>query len=280
MSVRIVTDSTSDLTEETAKTLGITVVPLNVHFGTEVRLDGVDLKATDFYQLLPTANPLPTTSQPSVGAFLETYKPLLESGEEIVSIHVSSKASGTYNSAIQAQQELDSSAPLVVIDTYMVSIGLGLVAKQAAKTANAGGSIEQVTESVKQAMKRVHFFGLLDTLEYLVKGGRIGKAAGFIGSLLNLKPLLTMRDGEVAPLERARSRSKGISRMVELASQLAPIEDLGVLYSTTPDEANALAERLSAFTTSQVSVGQIGPVVGTHVGPGALAVGLLQSENH
>ena len=278
MAVKVVTDSTADLPPELARRLGITVVPLNLHFGDEVYRDGVDLTPDAFYQRLVSASPLPTTSQPSVGAFLELYRDLVGGGDPVVSIHISSKLSGTYNSANQARQEL-ADAQIEVIDSLQGSLGLGLMVMQAARAASQGQSLEQVTQVTRQAMGRVYFFGLLDTLEYLQKGGRIGRAQAFLGSLLRVKPILTCRDGEVHPLERAHSRTRGIQRLEELARELAPIQDLGVLHSTTPEEAHALAERLRPLASGEVVMSQVGPVVGTYLGPGVLGVALCQTPS-
>ena len=275
MTVKIVTDSTSDLPPEVAQRLGIEVVPLNVHFGTETLLDGVDIAPAEFYQRLQNSPRLPTTSQPSVGAFIQVYQRLGTEADGIISLHVSSKISGTYNSATQAKEEAGIDCPIEVIDTLQASMGLGLVCTAVAKAVQEGAGLEEAKGIAQSVTPRCHFFGLLDTLEYLQKGGRIGKAQAFLGSLLRIKPLLTIRDGEAHPLERARTRDRGIAKMCEIAESLAPLEEACALYSTTPEEAEAIAQRLGHLVPDgRVIVASFGPVVGTYLGPGALGVAL------
>jgi DegV family protein with EDD domain len=275
VAVKIVTDSTADLPQDMAKELGITVVPLNVHFGTEVYRDGVEILPDEFYKRLVSSPRLPTTSQPTVGDFLQSYQELSQTTNEIVSVHISSKLSGTLNSANQAREQFQGDCRIEIVDSQQGSLGLGMVALSANQAAQRGASMDDVVKEARQAIPRVQFFGLLDTLEYLVKGGRIGKAQAFVGSLLHIKPILTCRDGEVHPLERARTRAKGIDRLCELVQEHMPLEELGVVYSTTPDEAHALAQRLKPFLPNgEVFISQLGPVVGTYLGPGILGIGL------
>ncbi|MDA0987825.1 MAG: DegV family protein [Chloroflexi bacterium] len=275
MVVKVVTDSTADLPPALAKELGITVVPLNVHFGTEVYRDGVEILPDEFYQRLMNSPRLPTTSQPTVGDFLQSYQELSQTTDEIVSVHISAKLSGTMNSANQAREQFQGNCRIETVDSQTGSLGLGMVAMAANLAAQRGAGIDEVVKETQLAIPRVRFFGLLDTLEYLEKGGRIGKAQAFVGSLLHIKPILTCWDGEVHPLERARTRAKGIDRLCELVQKYTPLEDLGVVYSTTPDDARALAERLKPFLPdSEVFLSQIGPVVGTYLGPGILGIAL------
>ena len=276
MTVRVVTDSTADLPPALAQELGITVVPLNVHFGAEVYRDGVDISPDQFYAMLVSSPNLPTTSQPSVGDFLETYESLREDSDGIVSIHVSGKLSGTLNSAEQARQQLQGDTRVETVDSLQASLGLAMVVIAAARAAQSGGDVDEVLRAAREATVRAGFFGLLDTLRYLEKGGRIGKAQAFVGSLLQVKPLLTIRDGEAHPLERARNRARGTRRLYEIAREHAPLADLAVAYTTTPNEAHYLAERLRPLhPTGDVFVSQLGPVVGTYLGPQVLGVALL-----
>ena len=276
MAVRVVTDSTADLPPALAQELGITVVPLNVHFGADVYRDGVDITADQFYAMLASSPNLPTTSQPSVGDFLETYESLSEESDGIVSIHLSGKLSGTLNSAEQAKQQMQGDTRVETVDSMQASLGLAMVVVAAARAAQSGGDVDDVLRAAKEAIVRAGFFGLLDTLRYLEKGGRIGKAQAFVGSLLQVKPLLTIRDGEAHPLERARNRARGTRRLYEIAREHAPLADLAVAYTTTPDEAHALAERLRPLhPTGDVFVSQVGPVVGTYLGPKVLSLALL-----
>ena len=280
MTVKVITDSTADLPPALAEELGITVVPLNVHFGTEVYRDGVEITADEFYRRLVTASRLPTTSQPTPGDFLSAYDEMGQTTDEILSVHISAKLSGTMNSATQALEEYGGACRIEIIDSLQGSMGLGMLAIAAAEAARRGDSLDDVVTETRAAIPKVGFIGLLDTLEYLEKGGRIGKAQAFMGSLLRIKPLLTIRDGEAHPLERARTRAKGVDRMCELVQAEMPLKDLAVVYTTTPDEARALAQRLqSHLPQGEVILSQVGPVVGTYLGPGVLGVAFRkQSE--
>ena len=280
MTVKVITDSTADLPPALAEELGITVVPLNVHFGTEVYRDGVEITADEFYRRLVTASRLPTTSQPTPGDFLSAYDEMGQTTDEILSVHVSAKLSGTMNSATQAREEYGGACRIEIIDSLQGSMGLGMLAIAAAEAARRGDSLDDVVTETRATIPKVGFIGLLDTLEYLEKGGRIGKAQAFMGSLLRIKPLLTIRDGEAHPLERARTRAKGVDRMCELVQAEMPLKDLAVVYTTTPDEARALAQRLQSYLPQgEVILSQVGPVVGTYLGPGVLGVAFRkQSE--
>jgi DegV family protein with EDD domain len=279
VAVKVVTDSTADLPPAMARELGITVVPLNVHFGTEVYRDGVEIFPDEFYQRLATTPRLPTTSQPTVGDFLKSYQELSQTTDEIVSIHISAKLSGTLNSAHQAREQYRGDCRIEIVDSQQACLGLGLVAIAANQAAQRGASTDEVVNEAQLAIPRVRFFGLLDTLEYLEKGGRIGKAQAFVGSLLRVKPILTIRDGEAHPLERARTRARGIERMCELVQEHMPLLDLAVVYTTTPDDAQALAQRLRPFLPDgEVFLSQIGPVVGTYLGPGVLGIALRRQK--
>ena len=275
MPVKVVTDSTADLPSALAKELGITVVPLNVHFGTEVYRDGVEIFPDEFYRRLVSSPRLPTTSQPTVGDFLRSYQELSQDTDEILSVHISAKLSGTMNSAVQAREQFQGDCRIEIMDSLQGSLGLGMAAIAAGRAAQRGAGLDEVVEETRRAIPQVRFFGLVDTLKYLEKGGRIGKAQAFAGSLLQIKPILTTMDGVVHPLERARSRAKGIERLCQLAQEHMPVDDLAVAYSTTPDEAQALAQRLKPLLPGgEVFVSQVGPVVGTYLGPGILAIAL------
>jgi DegV family protein with EDD domain len=277
VAIKIVIDSTADMPSALVQEYGITVVPLNVHFGTEVFRDSIEISPDEFYKRLASSPKLPTTSQPTVGDFLDVYQELSKATDEIVSIHVSGKLSGTLNSANQAKGQYTGNARIEVVDSEHVSMGLGMVAIAASKAAQGGASIEDVVKEAKQTIPKVQFVGLVDTLEYLEKGGRIGKAQALVGSILRLKPLLTVKDGEVHPLEKIRTRSKGIDRLCDIVKEHAPLESLAVVYTTTPDDAAQLADRLRPLVPSgDIPISQVGPVVGTHAGPGVLGISLTQ----
>jgi DegV family protein with EDD domain len=277
MAVKVITDSTADLPPEVAEQLGIRVVPLNVHFGEETYKDGITITADEFYRRLVSSPALPTTTQPSVGEFIQVYKEL--EGQEVVSIHISAKLSGTINSALQAKEALGAGENIAVVDSKQVSMGLGLIVMEAARAAQQGASFREVVEEAERAIPQTQFLGLLDTLEYLQKGGRIGKAQAFLGTLLRIKPILSVRDGEAHPLERVRTRERALDRLVEIVKEYAPLKALAVIHSTTPEEAEALRQRLSPLAPDiDILMGRFGPIVGTHLGPGALGVALLSSR--
>ncbi len=277
MTIKIVTDSTADLPPELVEELGITVVPLNVHFGEETFLDGVNLDVDQFFQRLTTEPNLPTTSQPSIGAFLEVYRGLAEAGHQVVSIHISDLLSGTMNSALQAKEQVGD-ASVEVVDSYQASMGLGLVVTAAAHAVKDGASYEEAIQVARGAAGQVQVFALLDTLEYLKKGGRIGKVRGFIGSLLRVRPMITIREGTVDSLINVRSRAQGLQYMLTIAEERAPLKQVAVVHSTTPEEAKELVERVRPHVSGGVVInGRFGPVLGTHLGPGAIGI-VLQSE--
>lgn len=278
MVVRVVTDSTSDLPSDVAERLGITVVPLNVHFGSEVYKDGVDMSADTFYERLTNGLVLPKTSQPSIGDFAEVYERLGRGADAIVSIHISSQLSGTYNSAIQATREASVTCRVEVVDTLRASMSVGITAMIAARAASDGASVDEVASIAREAYKRSECIFMLETLEYLEKGGRIGKAKALLGSLLRIRPMLRI-DGEVHELGKERSRRRGISRLQEVARGFSPIDELAVIYSTTPDDALTVSQNLSDLLPegTEPIVARVGPVVGTYAGPGVIGIGVLRS---
>ena len=286
MAVRLVTDSTCDLPQELAEQWGLTVIPCNVHIDDEVFKDGLDIGPDEFYRRLVSSTRLPTTAQPSVNDFLQVYKALCDGGHDVVSIHLSEKFSGTLNSAMQAREAISSaqsggegrSERIEIIDSQMASMGLGLVALAAAEIVKTGASCDQVVAQVQSCLPRTHCYFLLDTLEYLQKGGRIGKARAFLGTLLSIKPILAIKDGEAHPVERVRTRERGLQRLVEIIQGLGPVERLSILHSTAPDDAEALKVRLTGLAPEgEIIMSRFGPVVGTYLGPGALGVSVMSS---
>jgi len=273
MAVKIVTDSSADLPPQLAQQLGITVVPLYVRFGSEVYRERVDITDEEFYQRLLHGPTHPVTIQPSPQDFVNAYQELSPEADGIVSIHISSKLSGTCNSALQGKEMIDKGCPIEVFDSQLVSVGLGLISMAAATVAKTGADLQRVVEEVKQTIPNSYLLCLIDTLKYLLLGGRIGKAKALVGSLLNVKPLLTLKEGETVPVSQARSRSKGIERLFDFVKNATDIQDLAVAYSTTLDEAQALAEHMgSIFTKEPIKVVRLGTTLGVHLGPGALVV--------
>ncbi|MDE0593391.1 MAG: DegV family protein, partial [Dehalococcoidia bacterium] len=222
----------------------------------------------------------PTTSAPSVGSFIETYEKLGESHDSIISIHLSSKLSLTHNSAVQAATDLnEKGAKIEVVDTEQASMALGWIAVQVAEKIAAGGSLEEAVALAKSASTRASFIGMVDTLEYLVRGGRIGKAQGFVGSMLRIRPILTLTEGIAHPAGRARNRTKGIARLKEIVAETAPLDKLAVLYTTDKEDAEKIADAVAEHNPEgRPIVAQLGPVVGNYLGPGALGLGLIRSE--
>ncbi len=278
--IQIVTDSSAHLPPDQRQLHDITVVPLKAIFGTTVYRDGVDLTNQQFYSMLPKAKEHPTTSQPSAGEFMQVYRPILEAGKEIVSLHLPSKLSGTYASACAAKTELETqfrkALPITIVDTPWISMALGMLCIAAAQAAEAGQSREEVTALVNALIPKLNLIFVLDTLEYLRRGGRIGGAKALLGTLLNVKPLLHLDDGQVEPLEQQRSRSRALKRLLEILGERADQKPLhiSVLHAEAPQEAAALEKQIKdRFNVREFYLTEIGPVVGVHTGPCAIGIG-------
>ncbi|MGD0779356.1 MAG: DegV family protein [Dehalococcoidales bacterium] len=275
MTIKIVTDTTADLPPQLAKELGITMVPVYLRFGDEVFRDVVDISQDEFYRRLLHDPIHPSTTQPAPQDFIDVYRELSKKAEGILSIHVSSKLSGTYNAALRGKEAVGKVCPIEVIDSQVVTMGLGQLAIAANAMAQSGKSLQQIAKEVKQMIPSIHILGLLDTLKYLALGGRIGKMQALLGSVLNIKPMLTIKDGVLAPTGRARSRAKGIDILVDYVKNASDIQDLAVVYNTTLEEAKALIGRLgSIFNEAQIKLARLGPALGVHTGPGILLVAL------
>jgi DegV family protein with EDD domain len=279
MSIAVVTDSTSDLPADLAAKHGITVVPLNVHIEDETFLDNVTITADEMYERLPDAKIFPTTSAPSVGTFVETFEKLSKTHDEIICLHISSKLSLTHNAAVNAIAELGpTDTRIEVVDTHSASMAMGWAVVRVAEAIASGTSMDDAVTLAKSASERAVFIGMVDTLTYLVRGGRIGKAQGFVGSLLRVRPILTLRDGEAHPVERARNRNKGIARLKTMVAENAPLEKLAILYTTNREAAVEIANDVAELDPSgSPEIAQLGPVVGNYLGPGTLGLGLLKA---
>ncbi len=273
MTVKIVTDSVADLPSQVAKELGITVVPLYVHFGTESYRNGIDLTTEEFYDKLVSSKTLPTTSVPSIGNFVDAYDKLAKGTDEIVAIILSSKLSATYEAASQAVGLMKRKCRVEVIDSQWAAMAQGFIVIAAAKAAKGGASLDEVVNVARSNIPRVDFLAAFDTLEYLRKGGRIGRAQAFLGSVLKINPLITLKDGVVEPAGRTRSRAKAIEHLYDFAMSYSHIEEIAVEDTATPDEAEALVERLgSKFPKERIYRSKMTPVIGTHTGPRLLLV--------
>ena len=276
MSVRIVTDSSADLPADLIQQHQITVIPCYVVVDDQTLKDGVDIQADEFYRRLQAEGRTPTTAQPTVADFQEVYRDLTSQGDQVVSIHVSGKLSGTLNSAEQAKTSLDG-AEVEIIDSRLASMPLGLMVLDAADMAAEGGDHHDVAEKVRQGLDLHHGLFALDTLEYLQKGGRIGKAQAYLGSILNVKPILRLHDGEAHPVERPRNREKALRRLVELVKELGPVRRLAVIHSTDAERMAVLKQELTGLLPAgQIIEARFGSTLGTYIGPDALGVAITQ----
>ncbi len=269
--VKIVTDSTCDLPAELVEELDITVVPLYVIFGEESAKEGEELATEDFYEKLQTSEHHPSTSQPTPEDFVKVYEPLKD--QPIVSIHLSAALSGTCESALAAKAKLEDH-DITVIDSKLTTIGLGLVVVEAARAAKEGKSAEEIKDVAEKAMKEVGFHFCVDTLEYLAKGGRIGKAQELLGSLLSVKPILFLEDGKVATKGKVRGRKKVFPKLVELMEEGgAKDKKLKVLLAgfQNDDRISAFKSLLEEeFDVEELIISKVGAVIGTHTGPGVV----------
>lgn len=277
MAIRIVTDSCADIPDAVAEAHSIAVAPLYVTVDSETYRDGVDIDADRFYSLLEMVERPPTTSQPSVADFQEIYERLLDQGHEIVSVHVSSRLSGALNSARQAAEALGAQSRIEVIDSRLSGGAQGLLSISAARWAEETSDPREVAGRVEGAVARTHGLVMLDTLEYLRRGGRIGKVQFVLASALRFKPILGVRDGEPYLVDRPRTRKRALDRLVETVRGLASIHRLHLSYTTGEDDARALHDRLADLVEPENLVeSRIGPVLGTHLGPNAVSVAAMQ----
>ena len=277
MAVRIVTDSSCDLPFAMAAELGITIVPATVRFGEESFLDGVEIDHDTFYRRLQEERVFPTTSQASPGQFAEAYERLAPGADAIVSIHLSSLLSGMFNSAVQGAKASACSCPVEVVDSRTTSLGLGLIALEAARMARTGASLETVLAAIRDWVPRSHFFVALGTLEFLARGGRIGRAKHLLGTLVRIRPVLSIVEGVVQPVRQFRTRAQFEAFLDEEARRHRPVQALGIVYSTGRGEAEAMADRLADLCPREsIVLGRVGPGLGSHTGPGLLGFALLQ----
>ena len=275
MAIKIVTDSTADLPVELAEKLGITVVPEYLRFGDEVFKDRVDIDEDEFYRRLMHDPIHPSTSQPSPQDFAGVYREVAKEADGIVSIHLTGKLSGTYASAVSGKEAAQVKCPIEIIDSQVVTMGLGELVIAANDMAKAGKSIPDIVTAVNKMIPTIHILGLLDTLKYLALGGRIGKVQALLGSMLKVKPMLSVKDGVLVPSGRVRSRAKGIDILYEYAKNAGEIQDLAVIHNTTPDEAQTLIKRLgSLYPEEKIRLARLGPALGVHTGPGILFIAL------
>jgi len=271
---RVVTDSTSDVPAEWCERYGIEVVPLSVLFGSEAFRDRVDLSVDQFFVRLRRADRLPTTSAPSPGDFAAAYERLSHECDGVVSIHISGSLSGTVEAARAGAQAVEG-FPVHVVDSRCLTVCVAFLCRVAAEAA----SLEEAVSRVEERVPRQRILALLDTLRYLEMGGRIGRARALLGAVLDVKPILGVVEGQVHPLDRVRTRSKAIPRMVELLRRDLPVERLAVMHAQAPDDAERIRARLATeLPDVSVEVGQIGAVLGTHTGPGAVGLAYIRQS--
>jgi len=274
--VAIVTDSVADLPPQIAEEFGITVVPLFVRFGTDLYRDGLDLSPDQFYERLRTSKALPATSVPPPAAFADAYDRLAERTNEIVVISLTAKLSATYQVALQAVGLMKQQCHVEVLDSQWAVMAQGFITIAAARAAQAGASLHKVLDVARHTMRRVDMRAAFDSLEYLERGGRIGKAQAFLGSLLKVNPIIGLKDGEVYPCARERSRAKAIDYLYNFAASFGNVEGLAVEYATDLDEANRLVQRLqSKYPQVPIYLSRASPVIGTHTGPSLILVSVL-----
>jgi len=275
--VKIVTDSTCDVPPHLMKELDITVVPVYTVFGDKSYRDRVDINDDEFYYKLTHDSIHPTTSVPTPKDFANVYNRLAEQTDEIVSIHLTSKESGTYNSAVLGKELVARKCRIEVIDSLSLSLGCGLLVLEAAREAKAGASLERVSELVRRAVPKVHLLIMVDTLKYVVRGGRLSKAHGIIGAVIKVKPILTLKEGDLSLVGVARTKAKAVERLYEFAKSFSKVNEVAVAYTTTPEEAKALADRVKALLPDvPLFITRVGSALGTHAGPGAMGVAVRE----
>ena len=276
MTVKIIADSLGDVPADVVKELGITVIPIQVLFGTECFRDGVDLTSEQFYEKLVRSKVLPTTAVPSLGTFAEIYDQVAKNADDILVLTISHKLSATYDTAVHAVEIMKKKARVKVINTTKVLMAEGLIVIEAAKAAKSGASMDELIRIVEQAMPRIDIRMAFDTLEYLKRGGRIGAAQAFLGSMLKVNPVLTLKDGEAHPVARERSRTKAMDHLYNFAISYSKVDAFAIEDATTPVEADALAERIKAkFPGKPMYRSKVSPVLGAHVGPSVVCITVL-----
>ena len=271
--IRIVTDSSCDLDPELASRRGIDVVPLTIRFGSEEFVDRAEMSTSAFWERVSSESTVPETAAPSPGAFGDAFRTAADAGADgIVCITLSSGLSGTNQAANTAANAVAGQVPVRIIDSLSVTMGLGLLVLAAADAADEARTLDQIEAEVTDLRARTRVFGVVESLEYLHRGGRIGGAQAFLGSLLSIKPIIEVRGGRVEGESRQRTRSRALEYLASKALEAGRLERLGMASSTSPD-ADRLQERLESVDCARpIVVGQLGPVVGAHAGPGTIGV--------
>ena len=278
MGVRVVTDSSCDLPSNLVEVYGIEVVPLTIRFGDEELVDRDELAPDEFWTRLRSSEALPETSAPSAGAFEARFRDLIQRGATgIISINLSSRLSATMQAAQVAANGVRDECPTVVIDSRTVSMGLGALCLTAARRAADGGKLEEIVEDVISRRDRTRLFGALDTLEFLKRGGRIGNARALLGSMLSIKPIVEVRDGVVEESGKVRTRSKALAALADRV-KAQPVDTCAVLHGQASDVDEMLDLLDPVFPRDEIVTGLVGPVIGTHAGPGVIGVSFQVSH--
>ncbi len=273
--VGVVIDSTADLPAALQERFGLAMVPLIVNWDGQTYRDKIDLTTADFYRRLRTSKNLPKTGAPSLAAFEATFREQLQQHDAVISVNLAARLSGTYDVACRAAQSVDP-RHIAVVDSRSVSICMGWLAELAATLSREGLGLAEIVERLEETRGRLRILALLETLQFLQRGGRIGRAAALAGTLLSVKPILSVRDGEVAPVERVRTMNGALRRLVELVVMQGPVERLGVIDGDSAVNSAEVERQLRArYPEVTIDRGELGPVVGTHGGPGVVGVGIL-----
>ena len=277
MKIQVITDSTSDIPQDMAEKIGIRVVPIYIRFGDKIYRDGVDMEPGAFYTRLLESPFHPATSQPTPEDFESVYRDYCDSVDGIISIHISSKISGTFNSANIAKKNVGSRCPIEVIDSRLNSAGLALAAMNAAAMAKKGENLSDLADKIRAGMSRIDMFGFFDTMKYLARSGRVSRTIVAAASILNVKPLLTFRDGDIVRAGLVRSVSRGMDRLYKFVQEKRNIAEMIIVHSIIPSQAETLKKRLGGFyPEDKINIMEMGAGLGVHGGPGVLLVGLRE----
>ena len=279
MKIKVITDSVSDIPKKLVDDLNIRVVPLSVHFGNDVYRDGVDLTSEEFFEKLKNADKLPTTSQVTPGEFIEVFSEELLENEALIVILMSSKMSGTYNAAIKAKEYLENDN-IYVLDSKAISFGYGMMVIEAARMTLKGKKIEEIVSRVQYMSENMQYFFVVDTLEYLLKGGRLSKTEAVLGKVLNIKPIITIEDGVLKSLGKVRGRKraiKWIQNWLDESNIDFSTRNIGLFHATSKENLNELRILIEEnYDFKEILESEVGTVVGTHSGPGCIAISFVK----
>lgn len=275
--VAIITDSVADLPLEVVREMNISVIPLNVHFGTEIFKDGVDLSSNEFYYKLGKSSVLPKTSAPGPGVFADFFDTLAEKNNEILAVFLSHKFSATYESALQGIKLMKRKCHVEVVDSTLAIMGQGLLVIEVAKKALKGATLSNLMNVISETVPQIHVRVTLDTLKYLAMGGRIGRVQAFMGAMLQVNPILGIKNGEAFPYTRVRTRKKAVEALYQFALSFKNVKAIAVEHGTNIEEAKIFADKImAALTKVPVYMSHVSPVIGSHTGPGVLSITVLE----